>query len=127
MKSLLASLIIGSLMIAQAAHARGSDYMSRNFTVYSCELFAQNAYRAADHFGRGARLPDVLTYIDTAPVSENEKHRAFQAIQFVWKNQVDNPLMAYSLAMGLCLKPKREMPPMAEPWLTSPMTSREHL
>jgi hypothetical protein len=53
------------------------------------------------------------------------KHRAFQAIQLVWKNQLDNPALAYSLAMGLCLKPKQEMAPIDDSWVTSPRTSRE--
>ena len=53
------------------------------------------------------------------------KHRAFKAIQLVWKNQLDNPALAYSLAMGLCLKPKEEMAPIDDLWVTSPRTSRE--
>jgi len=125
MKLLIANLIVCSLIAAPHLRAAGGDYMSRNYTEHSCELFAQNAWHAADNLERGARLPDVLAFIDNAPVSENEKHRVFQAIQFVWKNRLENPLMAYTLAMGLCLKPKQEMSPMAEPWLTSPRTSRE--
>ena len=126
MKTLIANLIVWLLIFAQPAVARGGDYMSRNYSAHACELFAQNAYQAADVFRRGAWLPEVLETIDMAPVSDNEKHRAFQAVQFVLKNQVDNPLMAYTLAMGLCLEPKQEMSPMAEPWLTSPRTSLEH-
>ena len=126
MKKRIANLIVWSLMFAQPVLATGGDYMSRNYAAHSCELFAQNAYQAADTLSHGVMLPDVLAFIDKAPVSDTEKHRAFQAIQFVWKNGVENPLMAYTLAMGLCLKPKQEMSPMAEPWLTSPRTSREH-
>lgn len=125
MNKLIANLIVWSFMLAQLVPAQGSDYMSRNYAAHSCKLFAQNAYQAADTLSHGDMLPDLLTFIDDAPVSDTEKQRAFQAIQFVWKNRVDNPLMAYSLAMGLCLKPKQEMSPMAEPWLTSPRTSRE--
>ena len=112
-------------MITRPALGMGGDYMGRNYTEHSCELFAQNAYQAANNHSRGVLLPDVLKFIDNAHVSDNEKHRAFKAIQLVWKHQLDNPLMAYTLAMGLCLKPKQEMSPMAEPWLTSPRTSRD--
>ena len=67
----------------------------------------------------------ILDLIENAPVAENMKHRAFKAIQLVWKNQLDNPALAYSLAMGLCLKPKEEMAPIDDLWVTSPRTSRE--
>ncbi len=101
------------------------DYTNRNFTTKSCELFAKNAYQAADTYGRGVELKDILDVIESAPVADSMKHRAFQAIQFVWKNQLDNPVLAYSIAMGLCLKPKENMAPMDEPWVTSPRTIRE--
>lgn len=126
MKTLIASLIIWSLIIVQPASGQGIDYTSRNYTTTSCELFANDAYQASNNLEHGVSLPDILELIDGAPASESEKHRAFQAIQFVWKNQLDNPVLAYTLAMGLCLKPKQEMAPIDEPWLTSPRTNREH-
>ncbi len=126
MKILIASIITWSLILALPVSAGGGDYMSRNYSAYFCEPFARNAWRAAEIYRHGTSLPELLSFIDIAPVADSEKHRAFQAVQFVWKNRVDNPLMAYTLAMGLCLKPKQEMSPMAEPWLTSPRTSREH-
>ena len=104
---------------------QGIDYTTRNYTTQSCELFAEDAYQAADTFSRGVVLQDVLELIESAPVADSMKHRVFQAIQLVWKNQLDNPTLAYSLAMGVCLKPKQEMAPMDEPWVTSPRTSRE--
>jgi hypothetical protein len=89
-------------------------------------VFAKDAYQASDNLNNGVALQDLLEFIDNAPVSDNEKKRAFQAIQFVWKNQLDNPQMAYTIAMGMCLKPKQEMAPLAEPWTISPRTSREY-
>jgi hypothetical protein len=122
----IANLIVWSILIAQPVSGQGADYTNRNYTTQSCELFANDAYRAADTFNRGVVLQDVLELINGVPVSENMKHRAFQAIQFVWKNQLDNPTLAYSLAMGLCLKPKQQMAPIDEPWVTSLRTSREY-
>lgn len=105
---------------------QGLDYTTRNLLTHSCEAFASDAYQAANSYGRGGVvLQDVLESIESAKVANSMKHRAFQAIQFVWKNQLDNPTLAYSLAMGLCLKPKKEMAPMDEPWITSLRTSRE--
>ena len=126
MKRKLDILIVWYLIIAQSAHGAEADYTSRNYVLPACELFAQDAFQAADNFSRSADLQDMLVLIEGAPVSDEEKDRAFQAIQFVWKNQLDNPLLAYTVAMGLCLKPKQEMAPMDEPWVTSPRTSREH-
>ena len=125
MKQVITNIIVWSLLIAQPALAQGSDYTNRNYTTTSCELFAKDAYQAADNLNNDVELQALLELIESASVSDNEKHRAFQAIQFVWKNQLDNPLVAYTLAMGLCLKPKQEMAPIAEPWLTSPRTSKE--
>ena len=112
-------------MIAQPVIGAGVDYTSRNYTTASCELFAKDAYQAADNFKRGVVLQNILELIDSSPVAESMKHRVFQAIQFVWKNQLDNPTLAYSLAMGVCLKPKENMAPIDEPWVTSPRTSKE--
>lgn len=126
MKQSAAGLIIWSMIIALPAAGQGTDYTSRNFTTNSCKLFANDAYQAADNLGHGVKLPQLLELVDGAPVSDSEKYRAFQAIQFVWKNQLDNPVLASTLAMGLCLKPKQEMAPIDEPWLTSPRTNGQH-
>ncbi len=124
-KSRIANLIVWLLFITQPAMGQGIDYTTRNFTAGSCELFAKDAYQAADTYRRGVVLQDVLELIESANVADSMKHRAFQAIQFVWKNRIDNSVLAYNLAMGLCLKPKQEMAPMDDPWITSPRTSKE--
>ncbi len=121
----IANLIVWLLLITQPVMGQGIDYTARNYTTYSCQLFAKDAYFAAYTYKDGVVLQDVLELIEHAPVSETMKHRVFQATQFVWKNQLDNPVLAQSLAMGLCLKPKQEMAPIDEPWLTSPRTSKE--
>lgn len=126
MKYLIANTIVGLLIISQPVFAGNVDYTNRHNTVTACELFAKNAYQAADNFGHGVVLEDILDLIDGSPVSDGKKHRAFQAIQFVWKNQLSNPVMAYTLAMGICLEPKKEMAPVDEPWITSPRTSKEY-
>jgi hypothetical protein len=121
----IANLIVWLLLIAQPVMGQGIDYTTRNNIAHSCELFAKDAFQAANSYSRGVVLQDVLVLIEGASVAESMKHRAFQAIQFVWKNQLDNPTLAYSLAMGVCLKPKQVMAPIDEPWITSPRTSRE--
>ncbi len=125
MKTLIANLIAGLLFITQPVMGQGIDYTTQNYTVNFCELFAKDAYQAADTYSRGAVLQDILELIEGAHVADSMKHRAFQAIQFVWKNQLDNSELAYSLALGLCSKPKNTMAPIDEPWLTSPRTSKE--
>jgi len=125
MKTLIANLIVWLLTISQPVIGQGIDYTNRNYTTYTCELFATDAYQAADSYSRGVVLQDVLELIEGVLVVENMKQRAFQAIQFVWMNQLDNPTLAYSLAMGLCLKPKHVMAPIDDPWITSHRTSKE--
>ena len=126
MKFLITNVIVWSLIVSQLVYAGNADYTNRHNTVIACELFAKDAYQAADNFAHSVVLEDILDLIDGSPVSEGKKHRAFQAIQFVWKNQLDNPVMAYTLAMGICLEPKKVMAPLDEPWITSPRTSKEH-
>ena len=126
MKYIIANLIIGLLTIYQPVWGKGTDYVNRANTTNSCMLFANNAYQAADNFSNGVVLQDLLKLMESAPMPETKKHRAFQAIQFVWKNQLDNPQLAYTIAMGLCLKPKDKMAPMDEPWITSPRTSASY-
>jgi hypothetical protein len=121
----IANLIVGLLFTAQPVMGQGTDYTTRNYTVNACKLFAKDAYQAANTYSHGAVLQEVLELIENAHVADSMKHRAFQAIQFVWKNQLDNSVLAYSLALGLCLKPKNTMAPIDEPWITSPRTSKE--
>jgi hypothetical protein len=104
---------------------QGIDYTMRNYTVDSCKLFAKDAYQAADTYSRSVELQYVLELIENATIADSKKHRVFQAIQFVWKNQLDNSVLAYSLAIGLCLKPKHNMASVDEPWITSPRTSKK--
>jgi len=122
MKPLISVLLIWFLLIAHPAAGEGIDYTNRNYTTTACELFARDAWQAADNFNNGVELQVILELIEGSPVSVSQKHRAFQAIQLVWNNQLDNPVLAYTVAMGLCLKPKHEMAPMDEPWVTSPRT-----
>ena len=126
MKLIIISLITSYMMITQAVMGHGTDYTSRTFTINSCELFAKDAYQASDNFSRGVVLQDIQGLIESSPVADSMKNRVFQAIQLVWKNQLDNPTLAYNLAMGLCLKPKQNMAPMDEPWSISLRTSKEY-
>jgi hypothetical protein len=125
MRSLIAYSIVWFVILAQPIMVLGNDYTTRTYSAHSCALFAEDAYQAADTYRQGIVLKDILDLIENAPVADSMKHRAFQAIQLVWKNQLDNPALAYSLAMGLCLKPKQEMAPIDDLWGTSPRTSRE--
>lgn len=124
MKNVLALLILMS-GIHVPVYAKGVDYTARNFTIDSCELFGSDVYIAASSYAHGETLTDILKLIDHAPMADSKKQRMFQAVQFVWKNRLDNPVLAKSVALGLCLKPKHQMAPMDEPWLTSPRTSKE--
>ncbi len=100
-------------------------YTDRSYTINACKLFGSDAFIASSSYARGANLVDVLTSIEHASMPDSTRKRAFQAVQFVWKNQLDNPVLAKSVAIGLCLKPKQQMAPMDEPWFTSPRTSKE--
>ena len=125
MRSLIVNSILILVTLTQPIMVLSNDYTTRTYPAHSCELFAEDAYQAADTFRRGVVLKDILDLIENAPVADSMKHRAFKAIQLVWKNQLDNPALAYSLAMDLCLKPKEKMAPIDDIWVTSPRTSRE--
>mgnify|MGYP003662756772 FL=1 len=121
----IANLLVWLIFIASPAQGQGIDYTMRNYTTQSCELFANDAYYAAGSFKRGVVLQEILETINDVSAADSMKHRAFQAVQLVWRNQLDNPTLAYSLAMGLCLKPKKEMAPIDEPSARALRTSKE--
>ena len=123
MNRLKTSLIAWLILFAPASMA--VDYTNRNNMTHVCELFADNAYQAASKFHKSVLLQDVLALMDSAPITDSQKQRVHQAIEFVWKNQLDNPVLASTLAMGQCLKPKQVMAPLDDPWITSPRTNQE--
>lgn len=125
MRSLIVYSILWFIVLSKPIEVLANDYTARTYPAHSCELFADDAYQAADIYRRGVILKNILDLIENMPVADSMKHRAFQAVQLVWKNQLDNPALAYSLALGLCLKPKQEMAPIDDLWVTSPRTSRE--
>ena len=125
MNRVLAILILNGVLAGSPAFGEGVDYTNRKYTIASCELFANDVYHAADGFARGDKLTDILKLMEKMPLADSKKHRLFQAVQFVWKNRLDNPVLARSIAMGLCLEPKHQMAPMDEPWVTSPRTNKE--
>lgn len=125
MKHLTAIILTVSVFGALPSAAIEADYTGRNYLPPACALFARDAAQAAENFRAGVTLPRLLALIEQVPLSGEERERTFQAIQLVWKHRLDNPVLAYSVAMGLCLKPKEVMAPMDEPWITSPRTSRE--
>ncbi len=125
MNRVTAVLMIVLLSTPLQLAAMEVDYTDRSYTVNACELFGSDAFIAASSFARGDDLADILKYLEHASMPDSTRMRAFQAVQFVWKNQLDNPVLAKSVAIGLCLKPKQQMAPMDEPWFTSPRTSKE--
>ena len=125
MRSLIVYSILWFIVLFKPIEVLANDYTARTYPAHSCELFADDAYQASDIYRRGVILKNILDLIENMPVADSMKHRAFQAVQLVWKNQLDNPALAYSLALGLCLKPKQEMAPIDDLWITSPRTSRE--
>ena len=50
-------------MLAQPILVLGNDYTTRTYTAHSCELFAEDAYQAADTFRRGVVLGLSLIHI----------------------------------------------------------------
>ena len=114
------------MIFAALASAEPVNYTNRNNTDIACELFAKDVYQAAHQFKRGMSLRDLLVIIENAPVSDSHKNRIFEAIQLVWKNQMDNPILASTIAMGLCLKPRQAMAPLDDAWAVSPRTISEY-
>jgi len=125
-KLILEILLVLCVFAAISTDVKANDYTQRTYTLNACKLFARDAYLAANNLHKGMQRMDLLSFIYQSTVSPNEKNRASQAIDFVWDNQLDNPLMAYTLAMGTCLTPKDNKAPIDEPWVVSPRTSREY-
>ena len=89
------------------------DYTGGNIVPNSCDLFAKDAVRASWHYTNDANLSYLLDSVSTIP-DDTDRDRIGQAIQFVWKNQIRNSMVAYTVAMGACLSP-RKLPPSDDP------------
>ncbi len=68
-----AILILIGILIAFTAYANETDYTTRNFTIASCELFANDVYHAAYSFTSGDQLTEVLKLIDQMPIADSRK------------------------------------------------------
>ena len=127
MKMFFFSLMLSLVLFAAVASAQSVEYTNRKNTDFACELFARDAYHAAQQLQNGNDLTMVLNAIEYAPVSPGAKHRAFEAIQLVWKNQLHNPVLASTIAMGLCVSPRQTMAPLDDVWAVSPRTIKDIL
>lgn len=112
------------LLVLFSSNVFATDYTNRKNIANACGLFARDAYVAAGYFSNGVYLNDILEMIDESPAQEGRKQRAFQAVQFVWRDQITEPAIAYTLAMGMCLTPKKNT--YENPWLTSLRTNKEY-
>ena len=81
------------------------DYTARQYHVNTCNLFAAKARAVSHLLSNNISLNNLLTHIEHLRITDSTKERLFQAIQFVWANQIDNPHLAYTLAMGTCIQP----------------------
>ena len=125
----VAGFIFIASLFTDAHSAEGGvvNYTVRRLPPHACDLFAKDAYQAAEHRAAGADMELLIGSLQSASVADSMKERAFQAVQYVWAHEIDNPHLAYTLAMGACLKPRKEMSPMLEPWLTNPRTFKNAL
>jgi len=103
------------------------NYSDQKYDPNACELFAHDAEKASINFQRGVTLQTILKTIEHAPLTDSQKERVFQAVQFVYGNEIDNPVLAYQLAMGLCLQPRYYMSPQDDPWHTNPRMNKNPL
>ena len=88
MKMFIFSLILSLVLFAALASAQPVNYTDRKNTDIVCELFARDVYQAAVQLQNGNDLAVLLRAIENAPVTVNEKNRAFEAVQLVWKNSI---------------------------------------
>ena len=121
-------LMVGALLCVVHLHVNAiHSYTDQKNVDAACELFAHDAYQASEKYNEGIMKEELIDMLEVAPILDTIKNRAIEAIEYVWEYKLDNPVMAYSLAMGACLKPRSRMAPMDEPWDQSPRTTEEHI
>ena len=115
-------IIISVLLASRFVFA--ADYTNGKNVPNACHLFATDAEHAATIYNGDINLKEILIIIGAAPFSDSMKDRVQQAFVYVWENQIDNPVMAYSLAMGVCLSPKKSIAPLDDISMTPYRISR---
>lgn len=107
--------VASSFLFTGTVRAAGISYTDQKLTNNACELFAKDAYQAAENYARGVELEQLLNLIESTPdsmVPASQKERIFQAIQLVYGRQIDNPIAASQIAMGVCLPARSELAPL---------------
>src|SRR3990167_3872093 len=112
--------VVATVLYVTSQYAHGAvDYTGRTLRIDACGLFAMDVIKATDHRIAGADMELLIKSIQSQNVAERMKDRAPQAGHVGWARGLVDTKLAYPLARGWCLEPRRKMALMVEPWPTN--------
>ena len=54
-------------------------------------------------------LPDLISSLDNTQMSKEKREQIDEAIQWVYSNQIENPIVAKQTALAMCFGKKNKM------------------
>ena len=105
----LIKIDIPSLLLASAINSP-VGYVDGNYLPHACNGFAFAAeYVATEIRNQNYSLTDFTSSLDNSGISKEKREQIDEAIQWVYSNQINNPVVAKQIAMAICLGKKNKM------------------
>lgn len=99
----LQSLFIATMIVVPTGFTDGQ------YLPHACNGFASAAkHVTAEVKNRHYSLSEFLSILNSSSMSKFKREQIEEAIQWVYANQIDNPLIAESTAMAMCLGKKKK-------------------
>ena len=82
-------------------------YVDGNYQPHVCNRFASAAEHVTTEIkNQNYSLPDFISSLDNTQMSKEKREQIDEAIQWVYSNQIENPIVAKQTALAVCLGEK---------------------
>ena len=85
-------------------------YVDGNYQPHVCNRFASAAEHVTTEIkNQNYSLPDFISSLDNTQMSKEKREQIDEAIQWVYSNQIENPIVAKQTALAVCLGEKNNV------------------
>ena len=105
----LVKIDIPSLLLASAINSP-VGYVDGNYLPHACNGFASAAEHVTTEIkNQNYSLSDFISSLDNSRMSKEKREQIDEAIQWVYSNQINNPVVAKQTALAMCLGKKNKI------------------